>query len=95
MTSTVKIAHMESMNVSLPEGLKSFVEERVRTGGYGTVSEYVRALVREDQKRQTDDQIEALLIEATRSGPGRELSKADWSALRQELDRRLAKRSRA
>jgi hypothetical protein len=38
------------------------------------VSEYVRDLVREDQKRQTRENLEALLLEATRSGPGREFT---------------------
>jgi Arc/MetJ-type ribon-helix-helix transcriptional regulator len=57
------------------------------------VSEYVRDLVREDQKRQTQENLEALLLEATRSGPGREFTKADWEALRRELAKRMSKRS--
>lgn len=80
------------MNISLPQSLKGFVDSRVKTGGYSSVSEYVRDLVREDQKRQTQEHLEALLLEATRSGPGRELSKADWETLRRELTRRLANR---
>jgi antitoxin ParD1/3/4 len=83
---------METMNISLPESLKGFVDSRVKAGGYSSVSEYVRDLVREDQKRQTQENLEALLLEATRSGPGRELSKADWDALRREITKRLAKR---
>jgi antitoxin ParD1/3/4 len=81
------------MNISLPENLKGFVDSRVKAGGYSSVSEYVRDLVREDQKRQTQEHLEALLVEATRSGSGREFSKADWEALRHELAKRLAKRS--
>ena len=57
------------------------------------MSEYVRDLVREDQKRHTQEHLEALLLEATRSGPGREFTKGDWEALRRELGKRLAKRS--
>ena len=84
---------METMNISLPDSLKGFVDSRVKTGGYSSVSEYVRDLVREDQRRQTQETLEALLLEATRSGPGREFTKADWEALRRELAKRLAKRS--
>ena len=80
------------MNISLPENLKGFVDARVKSGGYSSVSEYVRDLVREDQKRQTQEHLEALLLEATRSSPGRELTKADWETLRSELTKRLAKR---
>ena len=83
---------METMNISLPETLRAFVDARVKAGGYSSASEYVRELVREDQKRRTQEDLESLLRAATRSGPGRELAKADWEALRRELGRRLAKR---
>ena len=39
------------MNVSLPESLKAFVDERVNTGDYGTSSEYIRELIRADLER--------------------------------------------
>ena len=40
------------MNISLPDSLKSFVDEQVARRGYGTGSEYVRELIRADQDRQ-------------------------------------------
>jgi antitoxin ParD1/3/4 len=43
---------MSTMNISLPEGLKSFVDQQVSTRGYGTSSEYVRELIRKDQDIQ-------------------------------------------
>jgi antitoxin ParD1/3/4 len=42
---------MSTMNISLPESLKSFVDEQVSGRGYGTSSEYVRELIRKDQDR--------------------------------------------
>ena len=42
---------MSTMNISLPETLKSFVDEQVSKRGYGTSSEYVRELIRMDQDR--------------------------------------------
>lgn len=39
------------MNISLPDALKSFVDDQVKSGGYGTSSEYVRELIRKDQDR--------------------------------------------
>jgi putative addiction module CopG family antidote len=42
---------MTSMNISLPRAMREFVEGQVATGGYGTVSEYVRALIREAHTR--------------------------------------------
>jgi antitoxin ParD1/3/4 len=43
---------MSTMNISLPETLKTFVDAQVGYRGYGTSSEYVRELIRKDQDRQ-------------------------------------------
>ena len=43
---------MSTMNVSLPETLKSFVDDQVSERGFGTSSEYIRDLIRKDQDRQ-------------------------------------------
>ena len=43
---------MSTMNVSLPDELKSFVDERVGHGGFGSTSEYVRDLIRRDRERE-------------------------------------------
>jgi antitoxin ParD1/3/4 len=42
---------MSTMNVSLPDGLKDFVDEQVKFRGFGTSSEYVRELIRKEQDR--------------------------------------------
>ena len=44
------------------------MEERVKEGGYSTPSEYVRELLREDQKRRTEERLEALLLAGVNSG---------------------------
>ncbi len=54
------------MNISLPDSLKSFVDEQVMTRGYGTSSEYVRELIRKDQDRQ---QLRTLLLAGASSPP--------------------------
>lgn len=50
---------MSTMNISLPETLKTFVDEQVSQRGYGTSSEYVRELIRKDQDCQ---QLRSLLL---------------------------------
>ncbi|WP_409970485.1 ribbon-helix-helix domain-containing protein [Piscinibacter sp.] len=42
---------MRTMNISLPDALKSFVDEHVSARGFGSSSEYVRELIRKDQAR--------------------------------------------
>lgn len=43
---------MITINITLPDGLKSFVDNQVGARGYSTSSEYVRELIRKDQDRQ-------------------------------------------
>jgi antitoxin ParD1/3/4 len=43
---------MATMNVSLPDPMKAWVEEQAKGGRYGNASDYVRDLIRKDQERQ-------------------------------------------
>lgn len=45
------------MNISLPESLKRFVKERTKTANYSNPSDYVRALIRDDQRRQVAERV--------------------------------------
>ena len=54
------------MNISLPDTLKSFIDTRVTNDGYGNVSEYVRELVRQDQKRKEQEESERKYLEQLR-----------------------------
>lgn len=57
---------MSTMNISLPNSLKTFVDEEVGRRGYSTGSEYVRELIRKDQDRQ---QLRVLLLAGAASLP--------------------------
>jgi antitoxin ParD1/3/4 len=54
---------MTSLNISLPDPLKAYVEERVSSGDFGTPSEFVRSLIRQD-KEQRRAQVENELLDA-------------------------------
>ncbi len=60
---------MTTMNISLPETLKDFVDHQVQERGYGTSSEYVRDLIRNDQVRQAEQRLAALILEGLRMLP--------------------------
>ena len=62
------------MNISLPEALKSFVDDRVGVRGYSTSSEYVRELIRKDRDRQ---RLRGLLLEGAAS-PSAVTADADY-----------------
>ncbi|OWV75605.1 hypothetical protein ATY76_22815 [Rhizobium sp. R339] len=55
---------MSTMNISLPDSLKHFVDQQVAGRGYGTSSEYVRELIRRDKERQ---HLRDLLLEGASS----------------------------
>lgn len=60
---------MATMNVSLPDAMKAWVEEQVQTGRYGNSSDYVRDLVRRDQERAAKlAEFERLVQEGIDSG---------------------------
>ena len=54
---------MTSLNISLPDPLKAYVEERVSSGDFGTPSEFIRNLIRQDKERHRT-RLEAELLEA-------------------------------
>ena len=83
---------MATMNVSLPDEMKAFVEEQVQRGGYSTASEYLRELIRDAQKQAAEERLEKLLLEGLDSGPATPMTKKDWEDLRRELERRRAER---
>jgi antitoxin ParD1/3/4 len=83
---------MSSMNISLPEPLREWVEAQIKRGRYGNASEYLRELIRRDQERQAQERLEQLLLDGIRSGSASPLTKSDWAELRADVTKRLEKR---
>ena len=79
---------MTTMNISLPDSLKDFVDTQVGARGYGTSSEYVRELIRKDQDRQ---QLRGLLLAGARSAPATPADSAYFDALRQRISSKKSK----
>jgi antitoxin ParD1/3/4 len=75
---------MSTMNISLPATLRSFVDDQVRERGYGTSSEYVRELIREDQDRQM---LRVLLVDGATSPVGMLADSAYFTDLRKRIQR--------
>ena len=70
---------MGTMNISLPDALKEFIDKQVQARGYSTSSEYVRELIRKDQERQ---HLRGLLLEGAASRPTKTAGDAHFEALR-------------
>ena len=70
------------MNISLPEGLKAFVDEQVAARGFGTSSEYMRELIRRDQDRQ---KLRGLLLAGAESEPATVADETYFAGLRERI----------
>jgi antitoxin ParD1/3/4 len=75
---------MTTMNISVPDEMKAFVEAQMAQEGYASASEYLRALIREAQKRQAKQQLEAKFREALESGPATPMTREDWDSIELE-----------
>jgi antitoxin ParD1/3/4 len=65
------------MNISLTEDLKSFVDARIKSRGYSSVSEYMRDLVRRDEERLAEERFKSLIEDGIASE-----SAGEWKDLR-------------
>lgn len=85
---------MQTMNISLPDPLKEFVDGQIAEGHYSSASEYVRELIRADEQRKARQALEAALLEGLNSAES-VLSDDDWKAIRAEAMTRLAAHTQA
>lgn len=75
---------MTTMNISLPDDMKAFIEVRMAQEGYASASEYLRTLIREAQRLRAKQELEAKLLEGLQS-PATEMADTDWAALRERI----------
>ncbi len=80
---------MTTLNISLPESMREFIDQQIDQGGYSTASEYIRHLIRQDQEKAEKKQIEKLLLEGLSSGEPVEITDDWWEQKRTELMERL------
>ena len=76
---------MSTMNISLPDAMKDFVDQQVARRGYGTSSEYVRELIRKEQDCET---LRQLVLEGISSGRGKVADAAYFDSLRKRVRQR-------
>lgn len=86
---------MTTMNISLPDALKAFVDDQIACGGYSTASEYVRELIRNAQKQAAQQRLEMALLEGLESGEKIPVTPEFWENRRKELEKRLSKSGKA
>ena len=85
---------MDTMNIALPEAMKQFVQKQVARGGYSSVSEYIRELIRSDEKGKARDALESEILQGLQSGDSSPMTDQDWREIRGEIRKRHARRKK-
>ncbi|WP_343652138.1 type II toxin-antitoxin system ParD family antitoxin [Stenotrophomonas sp.] len=80
---------MATMNISLTDPLKQFVDEEVREGGYSSTSDYVRDLIRQRQRSKAEALLRQLIAEGLASGPATAVTADTFERMRRELTERM------
>ncbi len=75
---------MTSLQLTLPESMRTFVEEQAAKGGHGSADEYLRTLIREAQQREAKQRLEAMLLEGLEGEPI-EVDDEFWDRFRARL----------
>jgi antitoxin ParD1/3/4 len=74
---------MATMNVSLPDPLKQFVDEEVREGGFASTSDYMRDLIRQRKRAKAEELLRKLIAEGLASGPAEPLEPDFFDKMRE------------
>lgn len=80
---------MTTLNISLPDSMRAFIDEQIAKEGFSTASEYIRHLIRQDQKRAAQAKLETMLLEGLDSGEAIEVTDEWWEQKRAALVQRL------
>ena len=79
---------MAMVNVFLPDPMTEYISERLSDGGYNTTSDYVRDLIRDDQRKRAEERVEALLLRGLES-PATEWTGDDVGSIKKAVRERL------
>ena len=85
---------LTTINVSLPVQMRAYLETRVKVDGFATISDLVRALVRDDQKRQAQEELERRLLAAIDSGDSTPMTSKDWDEIKTAVKTKIASRAK-
>ncbi|NJR23333.1 MAG: type II toxin-antitoxin system ParD family antitoxin [Richelia sp. CSU_2_1] len=84
---------MNTINISLPDSIKAYLEKQVARGNYNNISDYIWELIVQDQKRKTaKERVEELLLEALDSGEASPMTDVDWENIRQTVRNNVAQK---
>ena len=87
--------HTATLHISLPESLNRFVQEQAEQEQYSNPSDYIQTLIRDEQKRQEEQRLAAMLLEGLDTGQGVTMGTPDWEAFWQKVQVRVDEASQS
>lgn len=78
---------MATLNISIPENMREWITAQIKTGKYSSASDYLRDLVRTDQREQED--LDTLLLEGLHSGSAIKPDDTFWANKKNALKSRI------
>lgn len=81
---------MTTITISLPESLTQYLQAQIASGSYNTASEYIQALIQQDQQHQAQAQLETLVLEGLHSQPTTPMTTDDWDTIRATVQQRIS-----
>jgi antitoxin ParD1/3/4 len=85
----MRLVGKHTLSFAMPESLAKYIDERVESGGYGNRSEFIRDLIRRDQREQAKAKLRALVEAGLASGTPEALGDTYWSELRRVASGRI------
>lgn len=86
-------SNITTINISMPRKLRAEIERKLARDAYGSVSEYLRELIRKDLRAQAIDQVDTLLLEGLHSGEPKPATGTFWKKLKAEATKATRRRA--
>jgi len=78
---------MATLNISIPENMKEWISTQIKSGKYTSASDYMRELVRSDQR--TKEELDELLLGGLNSGEPIVPDDNYWASKKQQLKEKI------
>jgi antitoxin ParD1/3/4 len=79
---------MNTLPITLPENLTTYLQTQIESGHYATPSDYIQALIQADRDRQ--DRLEILALAGIQSGASTPMTPDDWAHIRATVRQNLS-----
>lgn len=80
---------MTQINISLPPAVEEYLHQQITQKGYKNLEDYIYHLILEDQKHNTQEKLETMLIDGLDSGTPIPITEDWWQQKRAAWDPQL------